>query len=243
MTPSERASRYVAALPASISGSRGHDALFRVACVLVNGFDLSDAGAWPTLLEYNTRCLPPWNERELRHKLVEARKVAHREHAGHLLGDRPIVPIRPEPEKTPRILGRIALVESTFAPGAPPAAADLSEAHRIAGELVRMFQDGALSGPNDPDAPLYAAVMLTFGGRYCDARSKVKSTDAVRWTSSARAAAMRRSLLLRRRRTIGGHRPEGDTIFKMALWHRPCCDNCPLGTQVRRHSPMVGQSA
>jgi hypothetical protein len=32
MTPLERASRYIATLPAAISGSRGHDALFRVAC-------------------------------------------------------------------------------------------------------------------------------------------------------------------------------------------------------------------
>ena len=85
MTLFERASRYVSTLPAAISGSRGHDALFRVACILVNGFALQDAEAWPILLEYNTRCLPPWNERELRHKLAEARKVVHRESAGHLI--------------------------------------------------------------------------------------------------------------------------------------------------------------
>ena len=47
MAPFERASRYVDALPVAISGSRGHDALFRVACVLVNGFALSDEQAWP----------------------------------------------------------------------------------------------------------------------------------------------------------------------------------------------------
>ena len=38
----ERASKYVSTLPPAISGSRGHNALFHVACVLVNGFDLAD---------------------------------------------------------------------------------------------------------------------------------------------------------------------------------------------------------
>jgi hypothetical protein len=59
VTGLERALRYVETLPVAISGSRGHDALFRVACVLVNGLDLTDTEAWPILLEYNARCLPP----------------------------------------------------------------------------------------------------------------------------------------------------------------------------------------
>ena len=49
MTLFERASCYVSTLPAAISGSRGHDALFRVACILVNGVALQDAEAWPIL--------------------------------------------------------------------------------------------------------------------------------------------------------------------------------------------------
>ena len=86
MNTLERAFKYVSALPSAISGSRGHDALFHTTCVLVNGFDLSDDQAWPILVEYNARCVPPWSDRELLHKLSEARKVSHREPRGHLIG-------------------------------------------------------------------------------------------------------------------------------------------------------------
>ena len=88
MAPFERASRYVDTLPVAISGSRGHDALFRVVCVLVNGFALSDEQVWFILQEYNARCQPPWSQRELRHKLSEVRKVSHLKPLGHLLSRR-----------------------------------------------------------------------------------------------------------------------------------------------------------
>jgi hypothetical protein len=169
MTLFERASRHVSTLPAAISGSRGHDALFRVACILVNGFALKDAEAWPILLEYNTRCLPPWNERELRHKLAEARKVAHREPAGHLLGDRSAIPSRTEPDRPPRILGRITVRETALAP-AQSTTIDLAEARRIAGELHKMQADGAIAGPQDPEAAFLGAVLHTFGGTYLGQR-------------------------------------------------------------------------
>src|SRR5262245_688541 len=107
MTSSERASRYVARMPVAISGSRGHDALFRVACTLVHHFALHDHEAWPILLEYNASCLPPWTERELRRKLAEAHNVQHRDPRGHILG-------RSEESKgpaPPRIIGRISLPE------------------------------------------------------------------------------------------------------------------------------------
>src|SRR5262245_59559167 len=152
MTLSERASRYVAALPIAISGSRGHDALFRVACALVNGFALSDGQAWLILLEYNSRCLPPWSERELRHKLSGARNAAHRKPAGHLVGDRQNLPSRPEPDEAPRILGRITLQETAVASekSTPEILPEQSkpEAERIAGELVKLQRDGAISGPD-----------------------------------------------------------------------------------------------
>jgi hypothetical protein len=100
-------------MPEAISGSHGHNALFRVACVLVNGFAMSDAEAWAVLLDYNERCQPPWNEGELRHKLSEARKVTHQHPRGHLLGsDGKVAP----PPPPPRILGRRILKESLRAP-------------------------------------------------------------------------------------------------------------------------------
>jgi len=67
----ERVRAYIAKMPGAISGAGGHDQTFAVACALVK-FGLSPDDAWPLLLEYNQRCQPQWNERELRHKLDDA---------------------------------------------------------------------------------------------------------------------------------------------------------------------------
>jgi hypothetical protein len=72
----ERAGRYVDRMPASISGSHGHDAAWHVAVVLIRGFKLTAEEAWPIFLEFNTRCQPPWSEKELRHKLEDAENKA-----------------------------------------------------------------------------------------------------------------------------------------------------------------------
>lgn len=66
----------LAKLPPAISGSHGHDATFRAACLLVS-FGLGDYDAMALLREWNgTHCQPPWREKELAHKLADARKVA-----------------------------------------------------------------------------------------------------------------------------------------------------------------------
>lgn len=70
----ERARRYVAKLPAAVSGSGGHNQTFRVACVLVIGFDLTTDDAYSLMVEYNHRCQPQWSERELQHKIQSANK-------------------------------------------------------------------------------------------------------------------------------------------------------------------------
>jgi hypothetical protein len=67
----ERVRAYIAKMAAGISGAGGYDQTFAVACALVK-FGLSPDDAWPLLLEYNQRCQPQWNERELRHKLDDA---------------------------------------------------------------------------------------------------------------------------------------------------------------------------
>lgn len=67
-----RARAYVAKMPPAIAGSRGHDATFAVARKLVADFGLAESDAWSLLLEFNTRCLPPWTEKELAHKLASA---------------------------------------------------------------------------------------------------------------------------------------------------------------------------
>jgi DnaB-like helicase C terminal domain len=68
----ERARRYIAKMDAAVSGSGGHQATWDVALVLCRGFGLSGDRAYALLCEYNSRCEPPWKERELKHKIKGA---------------------------------------------------------------------------------------------------------------------------------------------------------------------------
>jgi hypothetical protein len=70
----ERARKYVAKMDPAIAGQKGHRATWDVALVLMRGFSLTEDRAYAVLCEYNTRCDPPWSERELRHKLDGAAK-------------------------------------------------------------------------------------------------------------------------------------------------------------------------
>jgi hypothetical protein len=85
----ERARRYLAALPAAISGQHGDIATFRACCRLVRGFMLSDADALAVLHDWNARCEPPWSERELVDKIRRARRYG-REPLGGLLEARDV---------------------------------------------------------------------------------------------------------------------------------------------------------
>lgn len=69
-----RAKAYIAKEPPAISGQRGHDRTFHVACVLVKGFALSIEQALEAIRGWNQTCQPPWSEHELRHKLADAAK-------------------------------------------------------------------------------------------------------------------------------------------------------------------------
>ena len=71
----ERASKYLSKMDAAVSGSSGHNRTFQAACALVMGFGLSEGDAYSLLAnEFNSRCDPPWSERELRHKVSQAAK-------------------------------------------------------------------------------------------------------------------------------------------------------------------------
>ena len=70
----DRAAKYLAKLPPAISGQGGHDQTFHAACVLVLGFALSPEQALPLLRQWNQTCEPPWNDRDLDHKLTDANK-------------------------------------------------------------------------------------------------------------------------------------------------------------------------
>lgn len=70
----ERARQYISSIPAAVAGRRGHDKTFHVACVLMIEFNLTLSEARVLLAEWNARCEPKWNEKELQHKLEDADK-------------------------------------------------------------------------------------------------------------------------------------------------------------------------
>lgn len=70
----ERARKYVDTMPPAIQGQGGSDATFAVAKKLVHDFDLSQGEAMSIMQDYNARCSPPWNDKDLAHKLDNAAK-------------------------------------------------------------------------------------------------------------------------------------------------------------------------
>ena len=70
----ERARAYVVAMPSAIEGQGGSDATFNVAKILVHDFALPQVEAMRIIQEYNSRCVPPWSEKDLLHKLADAEK-------------------------------------------------------------------------------------------------------------------------------------------------------------------------
>src|SRR3954465_15889975 len=84
----DRARHYVAAIPPAVSGQHGDVHTFRVCCRVVRGFALADDEALDVLRAWNSRCEPPWPDRELIDKLSRARRYG-REPIGCLLEERP----------------------------------------------------------------------------------------------------------------------------------------------------------
>ncbi|MGV3518526.1 DNA-primase RepB domain-containing protein [Luteitalea sp.] len=80
----DRARRYLAAIPAAVSGEQGDLATFQVCCRLVRGFALTDDEALAAIQEWNASCRPPWSERQLQQKIRSAR-LSGREAIGGLL--------------------------------------------------------------------------------------------------------------------------------------------------------------
>ncbi|MGL4944445.1 MAG: AAA family ATPase [Thermoguttaceae bacterium] len=133
-----RARKYIAKMPPAIQGQGGSDALYRVCCVLFWDFGLSPSQGRDILGQYNARCVPPWSDEELDHKMESALDPANKKKPrGWRLGEaEPMAskaqrnPPRLIPTKmsdhearAPRWLweGRIALGELTLVNGSPGA--------------------------------------------------------------------------------------------------------------------------
>lgn len=67
-----RAREYMKCVPGAISGSGGHACTMKAAGILCQRFGLSLDQAFPIMLEWNDRCVPPWTPHELKHKLESA---------------------------------------------------------------------------------------------------------------------------------------------------------------------------
>ncbi len=82
----ERAVAYLAKCEPAVSGKGGHRRTFAAARAVVYGFDLgADAGFVVLRDHYNPRCVPPWSDRELRHKCEDADRLPYGKPRGYLL--------------------------------------------------------------------------------------------------------------------------------------------------------------
>lgn len=147
----ERARRYIATCPPAISGQGGHDATFRVACLLVHGFALGEADALALLHEYNAGCVPPWSEAELVHKVKSAATAQHQQPKGWLLGEEcPVTKAEaPHPGPLPkaeRVINPVVVTEK-FLNGFGCAEQDLIEASPVRLEGEWKFDGRPLSVP------------------------------------------------------------------------------------------------
>jgi hypothetical protein len=116
----ERARRYVAKCPPAISGQGGHAATFRVACVLVHGFALSDNDALAILKEWNQSCQPPWPESDLIYKINSGRNTTSKYGTGYLLSgekrEATVTTTSPTPPSAPRPKGEPKPIKNLFKP-------------------------------------------------------------------------------------------------------------------------------
>ena len=71
-----RARAYMARFPPAIAGKGGDATTWQAAMHVVRGFALDVDTALDVMREYNRRCVPPWDESVLRHKVQSAAKDA-----------------------------------------------------------------------------------------------------------------------------------------------------------------------
>jgi hypothetical protein len=69
----------------AVEGSGGDRWTFSACAALVHGYALTEAEAWPLLLEWNEACEPPWDPDELRVKLENAASYASGPRGGERL--------------------------------------------------------------------------------------------------------------------------------------------------------------
>lgn len=95
-----RIGAYVNTVDFAVEGQGGSTPTYRLACALVNGWALDRDEAIRWMRYYSeTRCDPPWTDKEIGHKVDDAMKAAHTKPRGHLRDEPP--PPRYEPPPPP----------------------------------------------------------------------------------------------------------------------------------------------
>jgi hypothetical protein len=107
----------------------------------------------------------------LRHKLTSAGKLSrHPKPRGHLRGSDNQPKYLPIPEKPKRTAWEVnpepLPVKDAASLLLDRTVANENEAARIADELMKLYADGAVTGPDDPNAGVFAAVLHRFGATY-----------------------------------------------------------------------------
>jgi P4 family phage/plasmid primase-like protien len=74
-----RALKYLERCEPAVSGQNGHNKAFKAACKIGPGFDLPHETTLRLIRDhFNPRCVPPWSEKELQHKVEDAYRVEER---------------------------------------------------------------------------------------------------------------------------------------------------------------------
>lgn len=167
----ERARRYMAKMPGAVSGAAGHTTTMKVARVLVTRFGLDDGTTRALLDEYNTRCEPRWSDRELDHKVKQARNTPDpRGNAtGH--GMVPSLLMDHQIDGTDPFNGEEIVCEAIEAPRPAPTYASnpdeaqwaLLEQVRALGGLCESFPSWVLAGADYPQPGLTVGATLALG--------------------------------------------------------------------------------
>ncbi len=214
----DRAWQYISRMPPSIQGEGGSAALFRVAVVLVRGFNLPPDAASP-LLEHWNRAFsrPVWTDAELRHKLRDADRSGHMPY-GHLLQDdesagstgyrhRPLYrssqPVRTRPTEPPAMDPAEQRAKHTFFPLTDADEARIVALRHVTPGMVHLFKNkGLLHNTRVDGQTCWCLVEDTFaqarrydGGLLRTARGPTKA----RTLAGSRGSFFGRSFLTRGR--------------------------------------------
>lgn len=96
----DRIERYLDAIPPAVQGQDGSGTLYWAVSSLMWGFLLDDATVKRLILErYNHRCKPAWSEKEIDHKINDARKNPMNKQPGWLLEENVangLIPLTPD---------------------------------------------------------------------------------------------------------------------------------------------------